>query len=94
MIDLINKLTSKLESDYSGFELREGRKYIKIVSFVKEKYSAVGQHSVHAFVDKKTGDIYKPASWNAPAKGVRFNIFNDIDLLLKKADPYGGYLYK
>ena len=30
--------------------------------------------SVHAFVDMKTGEVYKPASVKAPAKGVRFNL--------------------
>ena len=30
--------------------------------------------SVHAFIDKKTGEVYKPASWKAPAKIVRFDL--------------------
>lgn len=30
--------------------------------------------SAHSFIDKATGDIYKAASWKAPAKGVRGNI--------------------
>ena len=30
--------------------------------------------SVHAFVDKKTGEVYKPASFKAPAKIVRYNL--------------------
>jgi hypothetical protein len=95
MIDLINKLMNKLDNDYSGFKMTTGNKYIKVISYVKPKYEgAFGQQSVHAFIDKKTGDIYKPASWNAPAKHVRFNIYNDIDLLLEKADRHGGYLYK
>ena len=29
-----------------------------------------GSRSVHAFIDKKTGDVFKPASFKAPAKGV------------------------
>ena len=30
--------------------------------------------SVHCFVDKQTGEVYKPASWKAPAKIVRFDL--------------------
>ena len=33
--------------------------------------------SVLAFIDKRTGDIYKPASFKAPAKGIRGNLLND-----------------
>lgn len=72
--------------DYS-FDFVEGRKYYKVVM-------VNNQHSVHAFVDRKTGDIYKPATWNAPAKGVRFNIIKDLELLRKRADWAGGYLYR
>ena len=49
------------------YRTQEGRKYIKITP----------DGSVFAFVDKKTGDIFKPASWQAPAKGVRGNLFSD-----------------
>ena len=30
--------------------------------------------SVHCFIDKKTGEVYKAASWKAPAKIVRFDL--------------------
>ena len=30
--------------------------------------------SVHCFIDKQTGEVYKPASWKAPAKIVRFDL--------------------
>ena len=33
-----------------------------------------GQGSVTAFIDKNTGEVYKPASWKAPAKHVRFDL--------------------
>ena len=52
--------------------------------------------SVHAFVDKKTGEVYKPASFKAPAKHVRFDLrlIKDREWLLENADWAGGYLYK
>ena len=51
--------------------------------------------SVHAFVDMKTGEVYKPASVKAPAKGVRFNllIIKEREDILENCDWAGGYLY-
>lgn len=49
---------------------KEGRKHIKIIDTEKGK-----EKSTYAFIDKKTGDILKPASWRVPAKGARGNIF-------------------
>ena len=73
--------------DYS-YEIEEGRKYYKIVM-------VSNQRSVHAFVDKKTGDVYKPAGWQGPAKHVRYNLLDSdsCDECLKRADWSGGYLY-
>lgn len=52
-------------------QTEEGSVYIKIVTHD-------GQGSVYAFVQKNTGDIYKPASYKAPIKNfTRGNIFND-----------------
>lgn len=66
-----------------------GRKYHKIVM------NDGSQRSVHCFVDKKTGEVYKSASWKAPAKGVRFDlrIINQREWLLQHADWSGAYLY-
>ena len=85
--ECIDKLKNG-ESDYDFF-IEEGRKYHKIVM------DAHGSESVHAFVDKKTGDVYKAASFKAPAKGIRCNlcIMSDREWLLEHADWAGGYLY-
>jgi len=71
------------------FVIETGRKYHKIIM------DANGSRSVHAFVDKKTGEVYKSASFKAPAKGVRFNLLliKDREWLLENADWAGGYLY-
>jgi len=76
-------------SDYK-FYIESGRKYHKIIM-----ETGCGSRSVHAFVDKKTGEVYKPASFKAPAKIVRFNlcIMSDREWLLENADWAGGYLY-
>ena len=74
-------------SDYD-FVCESGRKYYKIVM-------VNNQRSVHAFVDKKTGQVYKPAGWKSPAKHVRFDLrlIKDREFLKENADWAGGYLY-
>ena len=53
--------------------------------------------SVHAFIDKKTGEVYKPASWKAPAKIVRFDLrlIKDREFLFNPNNISwsGGHLY-
>ena len=53
--------------------------------------------SVHCFIDKQTGEVYKPASWKAPAKHVRYDLrlIKDREFLHNSAntDWAGGYLY-
>ena len=77
------------------FVIESGRKYHKIIMEIPNDQRPPSR-SVHAFVDKKTGDVYKPASFKAPAKHVRFNlcIISDREWLLENADWAGGYLYK
>jgi hypothetical protein len=72
------------------FTIESGRKYHKIVFT-----DGGGQRSVHAFVDRNTGEVYKSASWKAPAKGVRYDLrlIKDREWLLENADWAGGYLY-
>jgi hypothetical protein len=74
--------------DYE-FTFESGRKYHKIIM------NASGQRSVHAFVDRKTGEVYKSASWKSPAKGVRYDlrIIEQREWLLQNADWAGSYLY-
>ena len=75
--------------DYE-FHPETGRKYHKIIMDVN------GSKSVHCFIDKKTGEIYKSASFKAPAKGVRYDlrIIEQREWLLENADWAGSYLYK
>ena len=82
------------------FEIREGKKYYKIVQVEFDTFQGRNEYrdsSVHAFVDKNNGNVYKPASWKAPAKHVRFTFQKpeDIRFLLNpiNVDWAGGYLY-
>ena len=85
------------------FKVKTGKKYYKIVqqefeTWEKSKYfNQYRDASVHAFVDKKTGQVFKPASWQAPAKHVRFDlrIIREREFLFnyKNTGWAGGYLY-
>jgi hypothetical protein len=52
------------------YSFNTGKRFYKVME--NRPYS--GGSSVHCFVEIATGDIYKPASWNTPAKGVRSNL--------------------
>ena len=77
--------------DHYKFYIESGRKYHKI--WMEDTSNS---RSVHAFVDMKTGEVYKPASVKAPAKGVRFNllIIKEREFVLENCDWAGGYLYR
>jgi len=87
---LCDTLTERAPTDYT-FQLdSSGRKYHKIYMYINDK-----RDSIHAFIDKKTGYVYKPASIKAPAKGVRYNLFiiTEREEMLEKCDWAGSYLY-
>ena len=82
------------------FKVYSGRKYYKIVQQEYDTFRDRNEYrdaSVHAFVDKETGEVYKPAGWAKPAKHVRFDM-RDVRQLKFLLDPKnvgraGGYLY-
>ena len=60
---------------------------------VPEQHSA---QSVFLFCDG-LGNVYKPAGYRAPAKGVRYSASTPdelYDLITEKADPFGRFLYE
>ena len=85
------KQIDKLKQGICGYEFypETGRKYHKIIMV------ANGSRSVSCFVDKKTGEIYKAASFRAPAKHVRYDlrIIEQREWVLANADWAGGWLY-
>jgi hypothetical protein len=100
VLELTQELCDILKSNYYlrdskldyNYVIYAGRKYFKIVM-------VNNQRSVHAFVDKKTGDLYKAATWAQPAKGIRFNLISDIERLREIGKTQtgmwaGGYLYR
>jgi len=78
------------------FYIVEGRKYLRIEQETGVNHDgSITQKSIHAFVDKKTGEVYKSASWKSPAKGVRYSLMDkeSRELCYRNCDWSGRYLY-
>jgi len=86
------------------FDYQVGKKYIKVFNLqyseacdYYNRPAGYRQGSVTAFIDKNTGEVYKPASWKSPAKHVRFDlrIIRHREFLHnpKNVDWAGGHLY-
>ena len=95
-LDEIENGTAKL----MYFKVNTGKKYYKIVQMEFDTFQNRNEYragSVHAFVDKQTGQVYKPASWQAPAKHVRYDlrIIREREFLFNSNNTgwAGGYLY-
>lgn len=58
------------------------------VTFGPRYIRVMRDNSAHAFIDRTTGDVLKPASWRAPAKHARGNIF-DPSNGMGSMGPYG-----
>ena len=72
-LDELENGTAKLMK----FRIKEGRKYYKIIQQEYDTFQNRNEYrdgSVHSFVDKNTGEVYMAASWNKPAKHVRFDL--------------------
>ena len=95
-VDEINNGTANLYK----FDYKVGKKYIKVFNLQYDTFQDRNEYragSVTAFIDKQTGEVFKPASWKAPAKHVRFNllIISEREYLLnpENCDWAGGHLY-
>ena len=87
----VNAIESS-RTTYTNFEYEVGRKYIKVWSYLMSDGERLRGRSCYMFVDKNTGECYKPASYKAPAKGVRYLITQLADNP-HICDPYGSFLY-
>ena len=99
-IDEINNGTANLYK----FVYKTGKKFHKVYILqyeeANEYYNRKAGYtagSVHCFIDKQTGEVYKPASWKAPAKHVRFDLrlIQDREFLFNPNNISwaGGHLY-
>ena len=95
VLDWTKELVRYLQDDYDSepydnsgrynFTIQTGRKYHKIHD----------GNGVHAFVNKNTGEVFKPASYKAPAQHVRYDLrsIKDRRRCFANADWAGSYLY-
>ena len=99
-VDEINNGTANLYK----FVYKTGKKFHEVYFLqyeeANEYYNRKAGYtagSVHCFIDKKTGEVYKAASWKAPAKIVRFDLrlIGDREFLFNpnNIDWAGGHLY-
>ena len=103
LIEVLNNewKVSSIESGrsvYTQLEYEVGRKYIKVWSYLVvdegriRGLSTPSGRSCWMFIDKNSGECYKPASYKAPAKHVRYLITQLADNP-HICDPYGSFLY-
>lgn len=80
----IAALNRKFGGQYM-FSLMPGRKYDRVV---RESVAGMSR-SAYCFLDAD-GNVYKAASWKAPAKGIRANL-KTLDT--NGVDQFGSWLY-
>jgi sulfatase maturation enzyme AslB (radical SAM superfamily) len=79
-----NELSKTHDEDFCKYTLENGK---HTISVGKKYLKVVSGGSVKFFVDGE-GNIYKPATWAAPAKHARGNLFSKDSG--KEAFYYGG----
>ena len=83
------------------FRIQSGRKYYKIIQQDFDTFQDRNEYrdgGVHAFVNKKTGELHKADSWKSPSKHVRYDlrIIKEREYVLdpRNCGWAGGYLYQ
>lgn len=99
-LDLVQKMSGEyFAKHYSNLQapkyyVERGRKYHRVVQHDRSLCTASdSSRSVHAFIGED-GMLYKAAGWKAPAKGARYNLETDMDVIRQRFDPHGSYLYR
>ena len=98
-------LLEQVNDRFKVNSIESGRNFYHILTYeVAKKYIKVWRYDVYngevregrsifMFIDKETGAVYKPASYKAPAKGIRFFVESLADTP-EVVDPYGSFLYR
>ena len=95
-LDEINNGTANLY----WYKIKTGKRFFKIIQMEFDTFQNRNEYregSVHSFVDRNTGEVFKPASWRGPAKHVRYDmrIIKEREFLHDPSNVTwaGGYLY-
>jgi hypothetical protein len=81
-------------SSYYKLTFDVNKKYIKVYNnTVYSEASTIPSRHVFMFIDKESGACYKPASFKAPAKGIRFFLESLVENP-EIVDCYGSFLYR
>ena len=78
----ITEFVAALNEKFGG-GFKQGHRFVKYTRIVHRS-------SAYCFIDA-AGNIYKPASWKAPAKGVRSTL---ATVVMSTVDQFGGWLYR
>ena len=88
----LNTLIENIHKDYQGWSnnveyssgvekvditLNVGRKFVKIIRDTSVWGFVAKADGIHKGIPMKIGDVLKAATWNAPAKHTRGNIFDN-----------------
>ena len=93
-LELANEHPDTPRHDWGVYGFRaqaSGSKYRIIMTITRD--GVTKDDSVHAFVDADTGDLLKAASWKVPAKGARYNLLTEMDVVRANFGWSSGYLY-
>lgn len=101
MLDISAEFATKLNELHTNyiFTVEYGQKYDKIIQQWKNTAHGTGG-SVHAFIERATGQLIKAATWKSPQRdkgglAYRYDISTPEKLqqAINVSDPYGSYLY-
>ena len=95
VLDWTKELVRYLQDDYDSESKDPGGRYKFTIQTGRRYHKIHDGNGVHAFVDKNTGEVYKPASYKAPAKHVRYDLrrIHQRHECFSSADYIGSYLY-
>ena len=86
----VNKLVDEANLAHPReIKVSGGRKYLKLANY---ENGSDRPSSVYCFIDTTNGDVLKAASWNAPAKHARGNLFDESNGLAGMSWTGAAYL--
>jgi len=70
-----NRDDERTQNFRDGLKLNKGRKFTKVIENRRVWGFIANDDGLHKGIPHKKGDVFKAASWSAPAKWARGNIF-------------------